>query len=216
MACTRGIWKTQKKRIGHTKYTHSCGAPRLEALPGLAGSILVEALSGKPATRPSGAVSCCFPEPDLGGRTGDFSELRPTQVDCFRVRRHPPAIGGKGQRSFHLRTTRLLARFGQGHFYRMVVFPFFVKRARNSQLHGRSQPWSATSIRKPSFKVRALNKTCFHALKGKPQTELDLSGSAKGVDACAHSHTVYIVPGRSGSVDLSRCARQQPIQRGSR
>ena len=48
-------------------------------------------LSGYP-TRPSAAVSCYFPGPDLGGMSGSIYEWGVAQVHCFGLRRHPGGI----------------------------------------------------------------------------------------------------------------------------
>jgi hypothetical protein len=53
-------------------------------------------------------------------------------------------------------------------------------------------------------------------LEGEPQSELDLPGGAERVNACSYPDAVYVVPGGSGSIDLSRGSRQQSIERGPR
>ena len=46
------------------------------------------------------------------------------------------------------------------------------------------------------------------ALKGEPQAEFDLAGSAERVDACSNAHPVHIVALWSGPVNLARSSRQ--------
>jgi hypothetical protein len=54
------------------------------------------------------------------------------------------------------------------------------------------------------------------SLESEPQPELDLAGGAEQVDACSYPNAVYVVPGGSGSIDLSRGSRQQSIERSPR
>jgi len=54
------------------------------------------------------------------------------------------------------------------------------------------------------------------SLEGEPQPELDLPGGTERVNSRSDPNTVHVVPGRSGSIDLSRGSRQQSIERGRR
>jgi hypothetical protein len=54
------------------------------------------------------------------------------------------------------------------------------------------------------------------APEGETQPEFDLSWSTERMDARAPSDAVHIVASGGSSVDLSRCSRQQSIERGRR
>jgi hypothetical protein len=49
------------------------------------------------------------------------------------------------------------------------------------------------------------------ALEGYTQPEFDLSRRTERVDACSYPNAVYVMPGGSGSIDLSRGSRQQSV-----
>ena len=48
-------------------------------------------------------------------------------------------------------------------------------------------------------------------LEGKPQSNLNLAGSAESINPRSHAHPVYLVARLRGPIDLPRCSGQQSV-----
>src|SRR5579871_543575 len=49
-------------------------------------------------------------------------------------------------------------------------------------------------------------------LERKPQSKLDLSRSAQGIDTCSHPNPIYVMSYGSSAVNLASGSREQPIE----